>query len=269
MAKILKLPRITYFSSKDKSFFLFCGDCIDILSEFPEKCVDMIFADPPYFLSNGGISCHAGKMVSVHKGDWDKSQGIDKDYKFIKQWLTACQRVLKDNGTIWVSGTNHVIYTVGYAMHELGFKLLNDIVWFKRNAPPNLSCRYFTHSTETVIWAAKNKKSKHYINMQFMKELSHTGQAFNLWNIPLTRHKTPHPTEKPESLMERIVLIGSREGDMILDPFMGSGTTGVVVCRLSRKFIGIEMDRGYIQMAKDRIKEAKAQNKAVCPSPGN
>jgi site-specific DNA-methyltransferase (adenine-specific) len=268
MKRKLIIPK-AYYSNKDKSFFLIHGDCLKVLAELPENCVDMIFAGPPYFLSNGGISCHAGKMVLVHKGDWDKSQGIVKDYEFIKQWLSACQRVLKENGTIWVSGTNHVIYTVGYAMHELGFKILNDIVWFKRNAPPNLSCRYFTHSTETILWAAKNKKSRHYINMPFMKELSNTGQAVNLWNIPLARHKTPHPTEKPESLMERIILIGSREGDIILDPFMGSGTTGAVACCLKRKFIGIEMDGGYIKMAENRIKEAKAQNKAVCLNLGS
>jgi site-specific DNA-methyltransferase (adenine-specific) len=130
---------------------IFQGDCLDILAAIPESCVDLIFADPPYFLSNNGITCHAGRMVSVNKGQWDVSRGADANHEFNRAWLAACQRVLKPNGTIWVSGTSHVIHSVGFAMQQLGFKLLNDISWVKPNPPPNLSCRYFTHATETII----------------------------------------------------------------------------------------------------------------------
>ena len=136
---------------------LYQGDCLELLALIPESTVDLIFADPPYFLSNGGITCHAGRMVSVNKGDWDKSKGPDANHEFNRAWLAACQRVLKPNGSIWVSGTAHVIHSVGFAMQQLGFKLLNDISWVKPNPPPNLSCRYFTHATETIIWAARTK----------------------------------------------------------------------------------------------------------------
>lgn len=148
-----------------------------------ENSVDMIFADPPYFLSNDGITCHAGKMVSVNKGKWDKSKGVIENHKFTLEWLKACQRVLKPNGTIWVSGTTHIIYSVGFAMQELSYKILNDVIWYKRNAPPNLSCRYFTHSTETVLWAAKNEKSKHYFDYQLMKKTNQGKQMRNVWEI--------------------------------------------------------------------------------------
>jgi site-specific DNA-methyltransferase (adenine-specific) len=149
---------------------LYQGDCLEILAALPASSVDLIFADPPYFLSDGGITCHAGKMVSVHKGDWDKSRGPDANHDFNRAWLSACQRILKPNGSIWVSGTAHVIHSVGFAMQQLGFKLLNDISWVKPNPPPNLSCRYFTHATETIIWAAKDKKSRHTFNYKLMKE---------------------------------------------------------------------------------------------------
>src|SRR6202158_1851405 len=140
---------------------IYCGHTLALLAQIPESSVDLVFADPPYFLSNGGITCHAGKMVSVNKGEWDKSRGPDANHDFNRAWLAACQRVLKPNGSIWVSGTAHVIHSVGFAMQQLGFKLLNDISWVKPNPPPNLSCRYFTHATDTIIWAAKEKKSRH------------------------------------------------------------------------------------------------------------
>jgi site-specific DNA-methyltransferase (adenine-specific) len=160
---------------------IYQGDCREILEKIPENSVDLVFADPPYFLSNGGITCHAGKMVSVNKGDWDKLPGpdlgpvrarFDKVHEFNTTWLAAAQRVLKPNGSIWVSGTAHVIHSVGFAMQQLGFKLLNDISWVKPNPPPNLSCRYFTHATETLIWAAKNSKSRHTFNYPLMKRIN-------------------------------------------------------------------------------------------------
>ena len=172
---------------------LYHGDCLEILAAIPESSVDLVFADPPYFLSNGGITCHAGKMVSVHKGDWDKLPGgtdvgparatFNKVHEFNTAWLAACQRVLKPNGSIWVSGTAHIIHSVGFAMQQLGFKLLNDISWVKPNPPPNLSCRYFTHATETIIWAAKNKKSRHTFNYKLMKATNGGKQMKSVWNI--------------------------------------------------------------------------------------
>lgn len=249
-----------YFWNKKHAVKLFKGDCLEILKRVPSDCVDLIFADPPYFLSNGGITCHAGKMVSVNKGKWDVSKGVEEDHQFNLCWLSECQRILKPNGTIWVSGTSHIIYSVGFAMNQLDFKILNDIVWYKKNAPPNLSCRYFTHSTEIIIWAAKNKKSKHLFNYQLMKEINKGKQMRNVWEIPppLQTEKKygKHPTQKPVSLLERIILASSKKGDLVVDPFCGSGTTGVAAVRLGRKFAGIEIDEDYLKIAVKRIKDA-------------
>ncbi len=219
----------------------------------------MIFADPPYFLSNGGITCHAGKMVSVNKGEWDVYQGAVESHGFNLAWLKECQQVLTKNGTIWVSGTAHVIFSVGFGMQHLGFKILNDIIWFKPNASPNLSCRYFTHSTETVLWAAKNKKSKHTFNYKLMKELGNGKQMRNLWEIspPQPREKKhgKHPTQKPLKLLERVILASTNEGDLILDPFNGSGSTGIAALRLGRKYIGIETSEEYLELTVKRLKD--------------
>ena len=148
---------------------LFCGNNLEILDNLEKESVDMIFADPPYKLSNDGITCHSGKIVSVNKGSWDKSLGIDEDFEFHKKWINACKRVLKPNGTIWISGTYHSIYACGFVLQQSGFKILNDICWFKPNASPNMSCRYFTASHETIIWAKKDNNSKHIFNYEVMK----------------------------------------------------------------------------------------------------
>lgn len=220
---------------------------------------------PPYFLSNGGITCHAGKMVSVNKGKWDKSKGVEEDHKFNLEWLKACQRVLKPNGTIWVSGTTHIIYSIGFAMQELGFKILNDIVWYKRNAPPNLSCRYFTHSTEIVLWAAKNKKSKHYFNYPLMKSINKGKQMRNVWEMPAPRREEKkfgkHPTQKPLELLDRIILSSSKEGDLVLDPFCGSSTTGVAAVSLQRKYVGIDTEDDYLELSRKRLEEVISKPK--------
>jgi len=248
-----------YYENKEHSIKLFRGDCLQILPCFPRNSVDTIFADPPYFLSNGGITCHAGKMVSVNKGTWDVSRGIEENHKFNLAWLSECQQMLAKNGTIWVSGTAHVIFSVGFAMQQLGFKILNDIVWFKPNASPNLSCRYFTHSTETVIWAAKNDRSKHIFNYELMKELGNGKQMRNLWEIspPQPREKIhgKHPTQKPMKLLDRILLASTNENDIVLDPFNGSGTTAVAAVKLNRKYIGIETSKEYLDLTINRLED--------------
>src|SRR5579859_2006959 len=236
---------------------LYHGDCLEILAQIPESSVDLVFADPPYFLSNGGITCHAGKMVSVHKGDWDKSRGPNGNHEFNLQWLAAAQRVLKPNGSIWVSGTAHVIHSVGFAMQQLGFKLLNDISWVKPNPPPNLSCRYFTHATETIIWAAKNKKSRHTFNYKHMKEINRGKQMKSVWEIkpPETWEKKfgKHPTQKPVALLERILLASTNEGDLVLDPFAGGATTLIAALRLRRRALGCELSLDFVQLAVKRL----------------
>jgi len=242
------------------------GDCLELMKEIPDKSVDMIFADPPYFLSNGGISCRSGKMVSVNKADWDKSKGMDEDFEFTHNWISACRRILKDNGTIWISGTMHNIYQVGFSLQKLNFKLLNEISWFKPNAPPNLSCKYFAHAHETVLWARKHVKIPHVFNYQTMKEwddnIAPKGkQMRSIWHIPFTpmREKIhgKHPTQKPLELLKRVISSCTEENAIILDPFMGSGTTAVACLNTNRNFIGIELDEKYVKIAEKRINEKR------------
>ena len=227
----------------------------------------MIFADPPYNLSNGGFSVHAGKRVSVNKGKWDVSKGIEEDFAFHHKWIQECWRVLKPEGTIWISGTYHSIYQCGYALQLLGFKVLNDIAWFKPNASPNLSGRYFTASHETLIWARKDPKAKHTFNYQDMKNgnwhetdiIKKDGkQMRSVWSIgtPKPSEKTfgKHPTQKSFQLLERVVLSSTNKDDVILDPFSGSSTTGLVASKYGRKFIGIDMEKEYLELSKKRYK---------------
>ena len=245
------------FDDQKHHIRIYQGDCLEILQQIPENSVDLVFADPPYFLSNGGITCHAGRMVSVNKGAWDKSRGPDANHEFNRAWLAACRRVLKPNGSIWVSGTAHVIHSVGFAMQQLGFKLLNDISWVKPNPPPNLSCRYFTHATETLIWAAKDKKSRHTFNYKLMKERNAGKQMKSVWTIPppepWEKRFGKHPTQKPVALLERILLASSNEGDLVLDPFLGGGTTLVTAFPLRRHALGCELSIESINLSIRRI----------------
>jgi site-specific DNA-methyltransferase (adenine-specific) len=236
---------------------IYQGDCLTILAAIAENSIDMVFADPPYFLSNGGTTCQAGRRVSVNKASWDKSNGCEANHEFNRSWLEACQRVLKPNGSIWVSGTAHVIHSVGFAMQQLNFKLLNDISWVKPNPPPNLSCRYFTHATETIIWAAKDKKSRHTFNYQHMKNVNAGKQMKSVWTIPppesWEKRFGKHPTQKPVALLERILLASTNEGDVVLDPFLGGGTTLVSAFRSGRKGVGFETSSTSIDLACRRI----------------
>ena len=253
-----------YFYDPAHAVKLFHGDCIQVLKEIPDNCIDMIFADPPYFLSNGGITCHAGKMVSVNKGKWDESRGVEENHTFNLEWLEQCQRVLKPDGTIWVSGTTHIIHSVGYAIQQLGMKILNDIIWVKKNPPPNLSCRYFTHSSEIILWAAKNKKSKHYFNYDLMKEINEGKQMKNVWffNAPSPEEKKfgKHPTQKPVELLKRILLASTKEKELVLDPFTGSSSTGIAAFILKRKFVGIDKEEEFLKLSIKRFNHLKARN---------
>jgi site-specific DNA-methyltransferase (adenine-specific) len=196
-------------------------------------------------------------MVSVNKGAWDKSQGTLTNHEFNLAWLKCCQRLLKPNGTIWISGTMHIIYSIGFAMQQLEFKMLNDIIWEKPNPPPNLACRYFTHSTETILWGAKSLKSKHFFNYAQMKKDNGDKQMKSVWKIkpPSATEKVfgKHPTQKPIELLKRCIEASTQEGDFILDPFAGSATTGVAAIALNRRFCGIEADNSYVELALKRL----------------
>lgn len=256
-----------YFIEGD--FVLYNYDSLKILEELPENSIDMIFADPPYNLSNGGFTVHAGKMVSVNKGEWDKSKGFKDDYDFHYKWMEACKRVLKPNGTLWVSGTYHSIYQCGHALQALDYHILNDIAWFKPNASPNLSCRFFTASHETIIWARKDKKAKHTFNYDEMKEgnwpedvLKKPGlQMRSVWSMgtpkPEEKKFGKHPTQKPLDLLKRIVLASTNKGDVILDPFSGSSTTGIAAIKHGRKFVGIDLEKPYLDLSIKRFNDLK------------
>lgn len=259
-------PNQCIFRNDEFGVWLYHANCIEfmdmLIRKYPAGKFDMIFADPPYFLSNGGITCpcHAGKMVKVDKDQWDKSNGPAMNHEFNMAWLSRCKKILKPNGTVWVSGTHHVIHSVGYAMQQLGMKILNDITWEKPNPPPNLSCRYFTHSTETIIWAAKTEMSKHYFNYDKMREINNGKQMKSVWSFTAPNRDEKefgkHPTQKPVALLERIILASTNEGDLILDPFTGSSTTGVAAINVHRRFVGTEFKSEFINLSIARLKRA-------------
>lgn len=241
-------------------FKLIHGDSFKELKKIEENSIDMIFADPPYFLSGDGISCSSGKMVSVKKGDWDEKISVDEKHKFNRKWIKLCYKVLKDNGTIWISGTMHNIYSIGMALEQEGFKIINNITWKKLNPPPNISCRAFVHSTETILWAKKDlKKAKHKFNYSLMRELNDNKQMKDVWESSLTKPSEKkcgkHPTQKPMNILEKIILASTDEGDIILDPFNGSGTTGIAANKLKRNYIGIEKEKEYIDITIKRKEE--------------
>lgn len=236
------------------NFKLYKGDSLKLLKKIEEKSIDMIFADPPYFLSGDGISCSGGKMVSVKKGAWDEKVSLKEKHSFNRKWIRECKRILNDNGTIWISGTMHNIYSIGMALEEEGFKIINNITWKKLNPPPNISCRAFVHSTETIIWAKKDStKSKHKFNYKLMREMNGGKQMKDVWETSLTKPSEKkfgkHPTQKPIVLLEKIILASTDEHDLILDPFNGSGTTGIVANKLKRKYIGIEKEEEYLDLS--------------------
>lgn len=239
---------------------LLLGDTFSVLRKIVPASVDMVFADPPYFLSNDGITCHAGQMVSVNKGDWDKLSSLVEKHQFNRKWIRLCKQVLAPNGTIWISGTLHNIYSIGMALEQEGFKIINNITWQKTNPPPNLACRCFTHSTETVLWAKKgDSKAVHTFNYQKMKECNDGKQMKDVWTGPLTPQKEKecgkHPTQKPLYLLERIIEASTNPGDLVLDPFCGSSTTGIAARRLGRRYIGIDNAEEYIELSIRRFQQ--------------
>lgn len=255
-----------FFFDKTCASALILADCFEFLDKINAESIDMIFADPPYFLSNDGISNSGGKVVSVNKGEWDKIDSLEEKHTFNRTWIRKAKRVLKPNGTIWITGSLHNIYSVGMALEQDGFKILNNITWQKTNPPPNLSCRYFTHSTETVLWARKDSKTaRHYYNYELMKERNGGKQMKDVWTGPLTPSKEKrfgkHPTQKPEYLLEQIILASTQQGDLILDPFVGSGTTCVVAKRLGRRYIGIDEERNFLDIAIKRLEAVNNETK--------
>lgn len=249
---------IPFYRSANKDFTLVNGDCVSLLEAFDFK-FDMIFADPPYFLSNGGISVSSGKVVCVDKGGWDKAPSAEYIDEFNRRWLTACKDKLKDNGTIWISGTHHNIFSVAEQLSELGFKILNVVTWNKTDPPDNVSHRVFKHSAEYIIWAKKSKRAQHRYNYELMRQLNDGKQMTDVWRMPAVakweKSCGKHPTQKPLSLLSRIIMASTKEGDWVLDPFNGSGTTGVAASLLGRKYLGVDMDLAYLELASKRREE--------------
>lgn len=256
--KQLNLEEKIFYHDMQINSFLIRDDTFNFLKQMKRESIDMIFADPPYFLSNNGITCSGGKVVSVNKGEWDKINSFEEKHEFNRRWIKLSRNVLKPNGTIWISGSLHNIYSIGMALEQEDFKILNNITWEKANPPPNLSCRYFTHSTETILWARKNEKSaRHYFNYNLMKERNGGKQMKDVWRGALTKPSEKiygkHPTQKPEYLLKEIILASTKENDLILDPFVGSGTTCVVAKQLGRRYIGIDNVEEYLKIATKRL----------------
>ncbi len=244
-----------YYRSASRDFTLLHGDTFELLPQFNFH-FDMIFADPPYFLSNDGISVQAGKIVSVNKGEWDRGGTPEEINEFNKRWIGLCRDKLKEDGTIWISGTYHNIFSVANSLTELGFKILNVVTWAKTNPPPNISCRYFTYSTEFIIWARKSAKKPHHFNYELMKHLNDDKQMTDVWRLPAIApwEKTcgKHPTQKPLALLVRIILASTGENGWVLDPFAGSSTTGIAANLVGRRYLGIERERPFSEISRNR-----------------
>ena len=244
-----------YFKSEDKNFYLLHGDTMELLPKFQHK-FDMVFADPPYFLSNNGLSIQSGKIVSVNKGTWDKSEGFEHINNFNREWLSLVRDKMKDDATIWISGTMHNIFSVGQILTELGFKILNVITWEKTNPPPNFSCRYFTYSTEQIIWARKEPKVPHYFNYDLMKQLNDDKQMKDVWKLsaiaPWEKSCGKHPTQKPLSVLSRLILASTKPNAWILDTFAGSSTTGIASNLANRRYLGIDKELEFLEISKNR-----------------
>ena len=244
-----------YYQSTDENLSLYKGDSLQILSQISNQ-FDMIFADPPYFLSNGGKKIQGRRMVSVNKGEWDKKKSSDDIDKFNQEWINQCKPLLKDNGTIWVCGTYHNIFSVEKCLKNAGFKIINIITWQKSDPTPTWGNLHFNFSSEYIIWAKKTPMANHYFNYELMKQLNGGKLMPDVWKLPTVGlwEKTcgKHPTQKPLRLLYRIILASTKVGEIILDPFAGSSTTGIAANLLGRKFIGIEQDEDFLLLGKKR-----------------
>lgn len=251
----------SFYKSPSNDFTLIQGDCVETLSKF-KFGFDMVFADPPYFLSGGGISCQNGRVVCVDKGEWDKPLTPDEMDAFNLRWLTAVRDHMKENATIWISGTHHNIFSVQQQLLKLGFKILNVITWAKTNPPPNISCRYFTYSTEFIIWARKSPKVPHYFNYELMKLLNDNKQMTDVWRLPaIARWEKScgkHPTQKPLSVLTRLIQASTQPGAWILDPFSGSATTGIAANLLGRRYLGLEIEEQFLAISRARREEIES-----------
>jgi len=259
----ISLPPAAW-KSEDGQSRLYHGDAMHLMPLLREGSVDCIWTDPPYLLSNDGVTCVAGKRVPVNKGEWDRSQGLELDHEFNLAWLAECHRILKPEGTIWVTGTLHVYLSVGMAMLQLGFRVLNDIIWEKPNPPPNLGCRCFTHSTETILWATKAKKGskdRYTFNYAALREENGGKQMKNVWRIPAAGREEKvygkHPTQKPVALVSRCLRASTSPGDLVFDPFAGTGATGVAALSLDRHFVGCEDDADFVDVSCRRLAAMK------------
>lgn len=250
---------VPYFAVDD--FVLYNGDCRGVIANLPQHKFDMVFADPPYFLSNGGISVQSGKQVN--KGEWDRPGNVADIAEFNCQWLSEVRRIMKENATIWICGTFHNIFSVANALTELNYRILNAITWQKTNPPPNLSCRFFKHSTEIVLWARKDKKIPHCFNYDLMHKLADDRQMTDVWRMPAigTWEKScgKHPTQKPLALVVRAILSCTCDKAQIFDPFVGSGTTGVAANLVGRNFVGVDSNRDYLDTAIARKHELEKE----------
>jgi modification methylase len=239
------------------------GDCLAAMAALPAASVDLVFADPPYNLQlSGELHRPDNSRVDGVAADWDKFTGFAEYDRFTRDWLAACRQVLKPSGALWVIGTYHNIFRIGAAVQDLGFWILNDVIWRKSNPMPNFRGRRFTNAHETLLWCARSREARYTFNYEAMKALNDELQMRSDWLIPLCGGperlrdgggRKAHPTQKPEALLHRVLLASSRPGDIVLDPFFGTGTSGAVAKRLGRKFIGIERDPAYVAVARRRI----------------
>ncbi|MFP6681791.1 MAG: site-specific DNA-methyltransferase [Gammaproteobacteria bacterium] len=264
-----KAPNIIWHSNDGESS-LYRGDQLALMSRLPDESFDCIWTDPPYFLSNNGTTCAAGRRTTVNKGKWYRSRGIEDDHAFNVEWLSECYRLLTPAGTIWVSGTQHVYFSVGMALQQIGFRLLNDIVWEKPNPPPNLGCRCFTHATEMLLWATKAPKGsreRYTFNYTEMKQINGNRQMKNVWRFSAPgndeKQHGKHPTQKPVALIERCLRASTSLGDLVFDPFSGSATTGVAALNLGRRFVGCEIDAKFARLASKRLASADAESQSA------
>lgn len=253
-----KKQKVTpFFYDHSKKVKLYHGDAIALLKRIPDKCIDLVFADPPYFGNQSGLVIKRNDghddTFDTQKAKWAYSKSLSYQFEFHYAWLKEAQRILKDGSTIWITGTYHSIGVINVVLQDLGFKILNDIILYKKNAPPNFKGSCFRAVTETILWAKKNNKGKTNFNYWQMKKLNGNIQMKNLWEYWAEKNPFRHPATKQQIVLEYVLLAGSNEGDLILDPFAGSGTTGFVAQGLGRKCIMIEIDSNYCRLIKDRI----------------